>query len=105
MLNMANIAAFDGIFGIHTLLARRSKLLGTMATSGTHNTFMLIGILVIDEQLTMFAVPARLLPSNTDHVKDGGCLVENDVHLFERSAGSFGKEEVSYGDDDEVAVC
>lgn len=57
---------------------------------------------VIDEQLTILAVAARLIPCNLDKVPNRCGLVEDVIHLLQRTVGSLRVEEVDDGEDKSV---
>lgn len=57
---------------------------------------------VVDEQFTILAVAARLIPCNLDKVPDRSGLVEDVVHLLQRTVGSLRVEEVDDGEDKSV---
>lgn len=63
---------------------------------------MLLGILVVDEELTVFAVAVGLVASNRNNVEDIGGLLEDDIHLLKRSVGGLGIEEVDDREDESV---
>ena len=55
---------------------------------------VLVRLLVVDEQLAVLAVAARLVARDLDDGEDGVALVEDGVHFLERAVGGFGVEEV-----------
>lgn len=57
---------------------------------------------VIDEQLTILAVAARLISCNLDKVPNRCGLVEDVVHLLQRTVGGLRVEEVDDGEDKSV---
>lgn len=61
---------------------------------------VLLGLLVVDEQLAVLAVAARQLAGHAHDVEvrlRAGDLVEDGVHLLERAVGRLGVEEVHRG--------
>ena len=63
---------------------------------------MLLGVLIVDEQLAVLAVPLWLIVRNADDGEDALALAEDAVHLLERAVGGFGIEEVDAGHDEGV---
>lgn len=55
------------------------------------------------EQLPGLAVHVRLVAGNLDHAEDAAGLVEDTVHLLQRTVGGLGEEEVDNGDDGGIA--
>ena len=67
------------------------------------STSSLIRVVVVDEQLAIFAVPSGLAICNANHSKYRLALVEDGVHLFQRAVGGFRVEKVNHGKDKSVA--
>ena len=56
-----------------------------------------LGLVVVDEQLALLAIAVRHVAGDADDVERVGALVEDFVHLFERTACGLGEEEVGRG--------
>lgn len=64
---------------------------------------MFFRLVVVDEQLSVLSVAARLLASVLYDVENGGCLAENGVHFLQGAVGGFRVEKVDHGDDEGVS--
>lgn len=69
---------------------------------------MILRILVIDQQFSVFPISQRLVLSCADDVEPAppsfGRFAEDVVDFFERAVGGLGVEEVDYGEDEGVSV-
>lgn len=84
------------------ILVIDSSLLGIGHTPDMMEMLVCLG--VIDEELSVLAVPARLFARNPDQRPDGFGLVEDCVHLFEGAVRGFGVEEVDDGEDEGITI-
>ena len=64
---------------------------------------VLLGILVVDEELALLAVAVGLVAGDGDNIEDAGCLLEDDVHFLQGAVCGLGVEEVDDWEDECVA--
>lgn len=96
------VAVLQVIVWVGVVLVRDGGLLvGHVAGAAAQ---VVRGLGVVDEQLAVLAVAARLLPGDAHDIPDRLGLAEDDVHLLERPVGGLGVEEVHDGDDEGIAV-
>lgn len=91
-----------GVFSVIDLVA--GGALGRVAENAGAANRLVLDVVQGAEQFTVGAVHVRLVPGEFDHVEDAGGLVEDAVHLFQRTIGGLGEEEVDDGDDEGVTV-
>jgi hypothetical protein len=65
---------------------------------------MFLSLIVVDKQLSILSVAARLLASTLDDGEDRVCLAEDGVHLLQRAIGGFWIKEVDDWNDEGVAA-
>ena len=65
---------------------------------------MLSRLFILNEYLSLLAIPPRLFLGDTDGAKDGCRLAEDGIHFLEGAVGCLGVEEVDDGEDEGVAV-
>jgi len=95
------VAVLQVIVWVGVVLVRDGGLLvGHVAGAAQ----VVLGLGVVDEQLAVLAVAARLLPGDAHDIPDRLGLAEDDVHLLERPVGGLGVEEVHDGDDEGISV-
>lgn len=99
---MPRITILNMILRVRMILVTYSSLLGISHT--TDMMEMLVCLRVVDEKLSVLAVPARLVARNPDQRPDGFGLVEDCVHFFEGAVCGFGVEEVDDGEDEGVTM-
>ena len=100
---MSRITILNVILRVSMILVANSSPLLRISHT-TDMLEMLICLRVVDEQLSILAIPAGLLARNSDNGPDGFGLVEDCVHFFEGAVGCFGVEEVDDGEDEGVAI-
>ena len=67
-------------------------------------TDMFIRLVVVDEQLSVLSVTARLLAGTLYYVEDVCRLAEDGVHFLQGAVGGLRVEEVDDGDDEGVSL-
>lgn len=90
-----------GVLSVSSVTASGVLLLGESA--GTADSLVL-DVVEGAEQFTVRTVHVRLVAGDADTVEDVGGLVEDAVHLLQRTQGGLGEEEVDGGDDGGVTV-
>ena len=84
---------------LHILHCSCSTALVTDVTCSPH---VVLRLLVIDQHLTILAIPVRFLVGDLHDCKDRVALLEYDVHLLQRAVGGFRVEEIDHGDNEGV---
>ena len=94
ILNMGELA------GLHVVALGKglAMFLGDVACAAQ----VLLRVFVVDEKLAVLAVAVGLVAGDGDHVEDTGGLVEDGVHLLQRSVGGLWIEEVDNREDEGV---
>ena len=64
---------------------------------------VLLGVLIVDEELALLAVAVGLVAGDGDNAEDAGCLLEDDVHFLQGAVCCLGVEEVDDWEDECVA--
>lgn len=77
----------------------RGLLAGQVACAA----LVLLGLVVIDQELAVLAVTMRLVASDADHLEDRVGLAEDGIHLLQGAVCGHGVEEVDGWDDSGVA--
>ena len=95
---MLHVGILAGLFKYAGRIRR--LLLGNVAEA----TSVLLRVLVVDEKLTVLAIPTGLIARHRHEVEDRRRLVEDRVHLLQRPIRRLRVEEVHSGEDHEITV-
>lgn len=91
------------VFLANVLMVIVRSTFGRVAEDAGATDGVVLDVIEGAEEFTVGTVHVRLVAGERDTVEDVGGLVEDAVHLLQRTHGGLGEEEVDHWDDECVA--